>query len=456
MAEADVDLAEFGRAVGPESLLEAFGHLHPDDIFFAVDGQRKVLFWSEGAQRLLGYTPDEAVGEHCLKTNRCVECIQGCGLSRYGAVNNVPITLYTAEGSPVELLKTARGFFDEDGTFLGGVELLRPADAEHRAAPRRRPRRRPPEREEFHGIVTVDPQMRDLFQTIRHVAETEGTVLVRGESGTGKELVARALHEESHRSEHAFVAINCAALSPGLLESELFGHVRGAFTGAVRDRPGVFSRAHGGTLFLDEVAELPMELQAKLLRVLQEKCFVPVGGTRSVQVDVRIVSATHRSMRAEVKEGRFREDLMYRLRVIPLYLPPLRDRRGDIEVLLWTFLERQAQRGGREITDISPEAMRALLDHSWPGNVRELLNVVEYAVAVGRGAALELRDLPPEFREGPLSRPGIQRPVMTGPVDEKARILDALERTDGHIGKAAELLGMSRPTFWRKRKKHGI
>ena len=454
MAAERAELREFGKSVGAMALIEAMGQLHPDDVFFVVDGERKVLFWSDGAERLLGYAADEAVGEHCLKTNRCVECIQGCGLSRYGAVQDVPITLYTAEGAPVDLLKTARGFFAEDGTWLGGGELLRPA-AKGVAAPRRKPRRRPPEREEFHGIVTVDPQMRELFQTVRHVAETEGTVLVRGESGTGKELVARALHEESHRREAPFVAINCAALSPGLLESELFGHVRGAFTGAVRDRPGVFQRAHGGTLFLDEIAELPLELQAKLLRVLQEHCFVPVGGTRSVKVDVRIVAATHRSMRQEVQQGRFREDLMYRLRVIPLYLPPLRERKGDIEVLLWAFLERQAQRGGREITDISPEAMRALLDHTWPGNVRELLNVVEYAVAVGRGSALELRDLPPEFREDTPARPAL-RPTMTGPVDERARIVDALERTDNHIGKAAEMLGMSRPTFWRKRKKYGI
>ena len=450
MSEA-VDLSSFVREVGPARLVEAFGDLLEDAAFFVVDADRQVVHWSAGATRLLGWSAEDAVGSHCLKTNRCVQCIQECGIARHGDVQDVPLTLFDVDGAEVQVRKTARGFFDADGGFLGGVEILRPAEhAEIEAEPVRV--RRPQPTEEFHGIVTADPQMLELFETIRHVAETEGTVLVRGESGTGKELVARALHAESHRSKGPFVAINCAAVSAGLLESELFGHVRGAFTGAVRDRDGVFARANGGTLFLDEVAELPIELQAKLLRVLQERSFVPVGGTRSVEVDVRIIGATHRSLRDATSSGKFREDLMYRLRVIPLYLPPLRERPGDLELLFWTFLERRARQVGRHIREVSPEAMRALLDHDWPGNVRELMNVVEYAVAVGRGTTVALRDLPPEFRERGRRRSAAPDPGM----DEKARILDALERSDGHIGKAAELLGISRPTFWRRRKKYGI
>jgi transcriptional regulator with PAS, ATPase and Fis domain len=453
MSDTAARLAGWAERVGAEALLDTIGRLHPDDVVFAVDGDRRVVFWSDGAERTLGYGASEAVGEHCLKVNRCMQCVQGCGLTAHGAVQDVPITLYTHDGAAVSLLKNAQAFFDDDGTFLGGVEILRPATAEG-ARPQPAPRRRS-EPTNFHGIISVDPHVRELFEVIDHVAETEGTVLIRGESGTGKELVARALHDRSHRREGPFVALNCAALSAGLLESELFGHVRGAFTGAVRDRPGVFTRANGGTLFLDEVAELPMELQAKLLRVLQEQCFVPVGGTRNIQVDVRIVAATHRSLRAEVQAGRFREDLMYRLRVIPLYLPPLRDRRGDVEVLLWHFIEQQMERGGRSVRDISPEAMRTLLDHTWPGNVRELINVIEYAMAVGRGPVLGLRDLPPEFREpGALKR--ARTTQSDGPVDEESMIREALERSNGHIGTAADLLGMSRPTFWRKRKKYGI
>lgn len=299
--------------------------------------------------------------------------------------------------------------------------------------------------------------MRQAFGIIQNVAETDATVLVRGESGTGKELVARALHALSHRKSAPFLAVNCAALTPSLLESELFGHVRGAFTGAVKDHAGLFQRAHGGTVFLDEVAELPLHLQAKLLRVLQERTFVPVGGDRSITVDVRIVAATHRALREEVKAGRFREDLMYRLRVVPIFLPPLRERRKDVALLLWHFIVEYSTRGPRQIERIAPEAMRALLDYPWPGNVRELKNVVEYAFAVGRGPELLLSELPPEFRE-PQPRLISHYKGHAPPrgEEEVERIRAVLRETGGRIDKAANSLGMSRATFWRKRKKVGI
>ncbi len=448
------DLNRWLRAVGPGAVLEALAALERDSAVFAVDRDRNVVFWSEGAERLLGWRQDEIVGEHCLKANRCQTCMTGCGIAANGAVFDVPLTLYASHNQPVKIRKTAYAFFDADGTFAGGLEILRPDTGA--------PRPKPPQRqfdglERFHKMVSRDPAMHRVFEIISQVAATEGTVLIRGESGTGKELVARALHAESHRSAGPFVAVNCAALSPALLESELFGHVKGAFTGAVRDREGVFARAHTGTLFLDEVAELPLELQAKLLRVIQERSFVPVGGGQPREVDVRLVSATHRALRREVEGGRFREDLMYRLRVIPIYLPPLRERRGDIELLLHTFIERHNASDRRQVSGIAPDAMKALLDHRWPGNVRELQNVVEYAFAVGRGPQIQLAELPPEFRE-----PATQAPATTGPrrfsepEDERAAILEALEASDGHVGQAAERLGMSRPTFWRKRRKYGI
>ena len=319
--------------------------------------------------------------------------------------------------------------------------------------------------EVLHGILTRDPVMRRALVILRNVAETEATVLIRGESGAGKELVARVLHMESHRAGGPFLAINCAALTPSLLESELFGHVRGAFTGAVRDHAGLFQRADGGTLFLDEVAEFPMELQAKLLRVLQERTFTPVGGTREFRVDVRIVAATHRSLREAVREGRFREDLMYRLRVVPVFLPALRERRQDITLLLWHCIDRHNERGPRRIEEIDPSAMRLLLDHAWPGNVRELQNVVEYAFAVGRGPVLQAEDLPPEFREflppvaasiPPLLQT-VRADALTLPVtDEAQQIRQALLRYPRAMDEAARSLGMSRSTFWRKRKAHGV
>lgn len=306
----------------------------------------------------------------------------------------------------------------------------------------------------FHGIWSRDPVMKELFDTIQRVAETDVTVLIRGESGTGKERVATALHELSPRRSGPFVAVNCAALSPGLLESELFGHVKGAFTGATRDRKGLFAQADKGTLFLDEIAEMPLELQTRLLRVIEQKTITPVGGSGETSVDVRILSATHRSLRAAVEAGSFRADLMYRLRIVPLYLPPLRDRRGDIELLLKLMLAEQSDAGRHTFESVAPEAMRALLDHAWDGNVRELRNVAEYAAVVGRGRRLDLSCLPPEFREAPSSFSRSRRPLTED--DERARIVAALETCDGHRGDAAELLGMHRTTLWRKLKQYGL
>lgn len=439
MGSPDETLAGWLAGIGPahafRTLAQALG---PDRAVFAVDAERRVVYWSPGAEQLLGFAAEDVVGRSCLESNRCVPCLKGCGVAEYRSLDGVALTLHDTDGSPVSVRKWARAFYDQD-RFLGAIEVLSPVA--HVATPHDAV-------ETFHGLISEDPAMKRAFELLRNVAPTDVSVLVRGESGTGKELAARAIHRESHRRDKTFLAVNCAALSPALLESELFGHVRGAFTGAVRSRDGLFKRADGGTLFLDEVAELPQDLQAKLLRVLQEQTFTPVGGTSSVRVDVRIVAATHTGLRARVEDGRFRRDLMYRLRVVPIFIPPLRERPADIELLLWHLIRQRNERGPRQLERIAPAAMRALLEHEWPGNVRELMNVVQYAFAVGRGGELTLDELPPEFREVHRGRPQ--------PVDEAARIRRALETTGGSVGKAAALLGMSRPTFWRKRKKHGI
>jgi two-component system, NtrC family, response regulator AtoC len=305
------------------------------------------------------------------------------------------------------------------------------------------------------GIVTAAPQMHAFFETLRKVSRTDASVLIRGESGTGKELVAHAIHRLSPRRSGPFRAINCATLNGNLLESELFGHVRGAFTGAVKDRPGLFASAHGGTVFLDEIAELPLELQARLLRVLQERSFVPVGGTEPVSVNVRVLSATHRSLRDEVDHGRFREDLMYRLRVVPVFLPRLVDREGDIELLTWHFIHEFNQQGFRTVTAVAADAMQALLRYTWPGNIRELRNNLEYAYAVGEGTTLRLEELTPELRD---ERPADahRHLYMPGSHPERARIVEALRAANGRKQVAAAALGWSRSTLWRKMREHSV
>ena len=319
----------------------------------------------------------------------------------------------------------------------------------------------------FHGMWTRDPAMKRLFRLIEKVAAGSANVLVRGETGAGKELVARAVHALSPRGQGPFSAINCAALPPTLLESELFGHVRGAFTGAVRDSLGTFRAASGGTLFLDEVAELPLELQAKLLRAVETRTVLPVGATEVVPIDVRLVSATHRSLRAEVAAGRFRADLMYRLRVVPLFLPPLRLRPGDITLLAERAVDELNARGGRRIERISQGARKLLEGHDWPGNVRELRNVLEYAYAIGEGPILVEADLPPELvspeAQGSELVLSANRPPPADVVARSARsaaeatrIRRALERAGGHRDRAARSLGLSRSTLWRRMRELGL
>jgi two-component system response regulator AtoC len=318
---------------------------------------------------------------------------------------------------------------------------------------------RRPERHQvfnFHGLITVSPEMLRMFDLVERVARTDAAVLIRGETGTGKELVARTLRQLSRRRDGPFRAINCATLTPELLASELFGHVRGAFTGAVSNRQGLFELTDRGTVFLDEIAEMPLEIQARLLRVLQEQSFVPLGGTESVTVDVRVISATNKALRDEVNAGRFREDLMYRVRVVPLFLPRLAQRQGDVAALTWHFIEEYNARGRRRIDAIAGDAMEAMLAYPWPGNVRELHNVMEYAYAVGEGPTLQLGDLTPELRDEPPMDQDHDPPQITARELERRRLVEALRRSEGRKGEAARLLGVSRSTLWRKLREHRI
>jgi len=295
------------------------------------------------------------------------------------------------------------------------------------------------------GMVGHDPKMEELFETIRQVGPLDVPVLIQGESGTGKELVADALHRESSRNKGLLVPVNCGALPDGLLESELFGHVKGAFTGAVRDKKGRFQLAHGGTIFLDEIGELSPQMQVKFLRVLQNGTFEPIGGERTVEVDARVICATNRDLQAEVQAGRFRPDLYYRLAVIPITVPPLRDRVGDIPDLVKYFLRRISSESKREIPGIARDTMECLQRHPWPGNVRELENAIRYGAIKSRNGTIETRHLPSQIQREKLPK---REPPKRRKLDQ-ATVREAIEATGGNKSEAARHLGVSRATLYR-------
>lgn len=434
-----------------------------------VGADGTVRFVSASAQSLLGVTEEEAVG-------RTVAAIVGAEVARHtthvlesgGAVNSTRVAVATPANaiipasvavSPMRLADSPEGalilLHDMREEERGMRERLRSGDFAYGA------------------LISRSPRMREVFDLIDHVAPTTATILIQGESGTGKELVAREIHRRSRRAGGPFHAVNCAALASEILESEFFGHERGAFTGAVFTKKGRFEVAHTGTIFLDEVGDLRFDLQAKLLRVLEERAFERVGGTETIRVDVRVVAATNRDLMAMVRAGAFREDLFYRLRVVPLPLPPLRQRVEDIEPLAEHHLKRIAEREGKEPLRLSTGARRRLMEHRWPGNVRELANAMEYAAAVADGDAVREQDLPRELREGEAAPPVV--PVASsapssvpapmpldfpsparGSLGERGRIEAALTQTRWAHAEAAQLLGMHRTTLYRKRLLHGL
>ncbi|MDX6767733.1 MAG: sigma-54 dependent transcriptional regulator [Candidatus Methylacidiphilales bacterium] len=313
--------------------------------------------------------------------------------------------------------------------------------------------------EKEHGLerfVGRSPRMVEIFETLRQVADTRATVLVQGESGTGKELVAQALHQLSSRKARPFLAVHCAALSAQLLESELFGHEKGAFTGAMERRTGRFEEADGGTIFLDEIGEIDATIQVKLLRVLGERSFERVGGNKRIQVDVRVIAATNRDLAAMVKEGTFREDLYYRINVVRIDLPPLRERTGDIALLARTFLEEFARENGKPGLHFSPRVEDMLVQYTWPGNVRQLRAAVEHGVVMCRGREILPGDLPPDLRSAVMEHNSPSVETLNLQVIEKHSIQQALQTCSGNRTEAARLLGISRRTLHRKLNEYQI
>lgn len=381
-----------------------------------------------------------------------------------GISPGTPVVIMTAYGSvrsAVEALKAGARDYLTKPIDVDELKILVTKTLHHRKLEEENLnlKERLDARFDFGDIIGRSPSMRELFETLALVAPSEATVLIQGESGTGKELVANAIHHNSPRKDRPFVKVNCAALPETLLENELFGHEKGAFTGATGPKKGRFQLADQGTLFLDEIAEMTPATQAKILRVLQEKEFEPVGGTRTVHVDTRIISATNRNLEAEIAAGRFREDLYYRLNVVIIKVPPLRNRSADIPLLANYFLNRYSKKNHRSLKGFRPRAMDLLVRHSWPGNIRELENVIERAVIMARGDMVDPEHFPSTLKHHDANEP-VKEPVLASGRSlkevEKEMILKTLEDMGGNRTRTAQMLGISRRTLQLKLKDYGI
>jgi sigma-54 dependent transcriptional regulator, acetoin dehydrogenase operon transcriptional activator AcoR len=421
----------------PKQLQHILEYL-PDGII-CHDRQRRITCFNRAAEALTGYAREEVLGQDCheifgrpLCGNQCSFC--GEAPETWTTIS-YPLNIVTKTGEPKQVQMAVVGMTDERGGLVGVLATVR--DITSLAGLKFWTE----ESTGFAGIVGRDPKMVQVYRQIHKVAEHDYPVLVTGETGTGKELVAAAIHSESRRHGGPFVPVNCGALPEGVVESELFGHVKGAFSGAVRDKKGRFELAHGGTIFLDEVADLPKNLQVKLLRVLEDCTFMRVGGEKPVTVDVRVISATNRDLKREVTKQRFREDLYYRLNVVPLKLPALRERQADIPLLLAHFLEQARSRGQRAVS-FSPAAVDLMLRYPWPGNVRELQNAVHYAQAGCHGEVAGPEDLPQEIRRS-------LTPRGPAPKLNPVAVAAALKQCGGNKLQAAKLLGVGRATLYR-------
>ena len=435
------------------------------DGLMVVDPGGIILSVNNAFERLTGYKEEELIGQPCaiLECNTCFRSralggVKHCELFNKGEVRHKRCIFKRKDGSPIHILKNATVLKDRDGVVVGGVENL--ADCTELVDRDRvitTLRRELSIEESFEGIIGKSAVMQGVFDLIRSAADSEAPVAIYGESGTGKELAAAAIHRLGGRSDGPFVKVNCAALNESLLESELFGHVKGAFTGADRNRKGRFEAANGGDIFLDEIGDIPLTTQVKLLRVLQEKEIEKVGDHKPLSIDVRIITATNKPLKTLMEEGRFREDLYYRVGVIPIYLPPLRERREDIPLLVDAFINRIGLRSRKSIVGMEEEALERLVNYDWPGNIRELINAIEYAFVLCSGDEIKKNNFPPNItgKNGVslAKRPKRNRRASS---DQKDILLDALKKTGGNKTEAAKILGISRVTLWKRLKEHDI
>jgi len=462
-----------------------------------VDPEGVIVSANRAFLELTGYDLDELVGQPCSRLN-CTAChlernrelYHWCRLFRDGAIRKQRCVLTRRDGSRLHILKNACVLQDTHGTVIGAVETVTDiSELLERETRIEAFRRELSARDTFHGMVGISAAMQRVFTLITNAAESDAPVIIQGESGTGKELAARAIHDLSSRRNGPYIKVNCAALNESLLESELFGHVKGAFTGAIHDREGRFEAAQGGSIFLDEIGDMPESTQVKLLRVLEEKVIERVGDNRPIPIDVRIITATNRNLKEMVHNKRFRKDFYYRINVIPIHIPPIRERREDIPPLAESFFNKLRLKTNREIQGIGKEAMEMLIRYDWPGNVRELRSTFEYAFVICQGNTITADDLPPALqcsdsltsrqsfsrsnavdlpptlqcsdtpRRRPSQAPDPPVPAAgeeEGSCSRKEELLEALDRARGNQTRAAKLLGVSRVTVWKRMKQYGI
>ena len=439
---------------------------------FTLDTQGRITSWNRSMEEITGYPAEEALGRSCqiLGFSRCLGrlCpadVQQCGILEHENPEARECVLRHREGRDIPVIKQARAVKDDSGQVIGIVETVTDMTELHKARHKAEEAGRLlAEHYSFANILGKSEAMQEVFSRIKAAAASRATVLIQGESGTGKELIARAIHYNSDQADQPFVTVNCSALTESLLESELFGHARGAFTGAVRDRRGRFEEAHGGSIFLDEIGELSQTIQVKLLRVLQEREVERVGESRSRKIDIRVIAATNRDLETLMGQGLFRRDLYYRLKVFPVSLPPLRRRQEDLPLLISHFITQQNTKTGKRVRGMEPQAMRLLMDYQWPGNVRELENAIEHAFVLTSRDTIRVNDLPAEIvaaRTDSVQTQGEQE--QKAPPRRKARpqpdrehLIDLLQACSWNKAEVARQLGVSRTAVWKYMKKLNI
>ncbi len=431
------------------------------DGLLVMDNLGSIVAMNPAAEELTGYGQKELVGRSCkvLGCSGCNILDQGpgerwCQLFVEGSVRAKRCTITNKHGRRVDVIKRASVLKDETGQVIGAVETLIDISElikkEQEITDLRRTLRG--QQDGRFGILGRSEAMQRLFDLVENVSASEAPVLIQGESGTGKELVARAIHQLGPRRDQPFIKVNCAALNQSLLESELFGHVRGAFTGAERTRVGRFEAAHCGDIFLDEIGDVPLATQVKLLRVLENREVERVGDHQPIEVDVRIITATNQDLEGLIAQGKFREDLFYRINVVPLSVPPLRQRLEDIPLIANSIIRRIALNSGKRISGVTPKAMERLLTYAWPGNVRELINALEFAFVLCPGGLIATEHLPPKIAGTASAGAGRRgRPAL-----DRQRLVEVLRQCGGNQSQAARVLGVSRVTVWKRIKDYGI